>query len=186
MPSHDSTEFPKEVRATRSFLSYFGTYEIIIFLLIVLSLIGLGITDFSPSRSHWYWLAMAPVFAAACLFIEWSRVGDKGYKWTTLLRTQLLHWAGLLGAIELVYVLLYRERLTSENTGLVILLLLALTTFLAGIHLGWHLCLLGIFLGIALWVATYVEAFIWVVLLVLVVAAGVGFTVMKRKSDQAR
>ena len=34
----------------------------------------------------------------------------------------------------------------NENTGLIILLLLALTTFYAGIHLGWRLFIVGIFL----------------------------------------
>ncbi len=51
----------------------------------------------------------------------------------------MLHWIGLVVAVQLVYLLLHIGRLDNENTGLIILLLLALTTFLAGIHLGWRL-----------------------------------------------
>ena len=47
------------------------------------------------------------------------------------MRNQLLHWAGLLVAVRLVFEMLYKGRLDNENTGLVILLLLALSMFIA-------------------------------------------------------
>jgi nitrate/nitrite transporter NarK len=92
-------------------------YEIIFIVLILLSIIGIGITDFSPADSHLYWLATVPVFAGACLILEWSRVRGKGQKWTTIVRTQLLVWFGLLLANHLVYLLLHTGRLDNENTG---------------------------------------------------------------------
>jgi hypothetical protein len=122
---------------------FLGIYEIIIIGLIVLSIIGIGITDFSPVDSYKYWVAMLPIFCGACLILEWSRVRGKGFKWTTILKTQLLQWAGLLVAVRLVFEMLHKGRLDNENTGLVILLLLALSVFLAGIHIGWRLCLVG-------------------------------------------
>ena len=93
---------------------------------------------------------------------EWSRVRGKGFKWTTILRTQLLHWAGLLLAVRLVFEMLHKGRLDNENTGLVILLLLALSTFIAGIHLGWW----GGVLGAALAAATYLEEYVWIFLII--------------------
>ena len=74
-------------------------------------------------------------------------------------------WLGLLLAVRLVYLLLHTGRLDNENTGLIILLLLALTTFFAGIHLGWRLCLVGGFLGAALVAATYLEEYVWILLI---------------------
>jgi hypothetical protein len=57
-------------------------------------------------------------------------------------------------------------------------LILALATFLAGLRLGWRHCILGLLLGSALILATYLEEFLWIVLmLVLVAAAGVYFWV---------
>jgi hypothetical protein len=78
----------------------------------------------------------------------------------------LLHWAGLLVAVRLVYEMLHKGRLDNENTGLVILLLLALSVFIAGIHLGWRLCLVGGFLGAALVAATYLEEYVWVLVII--------------------
>ena len=106
----------------------FGFYEIISIILIILSLIGIGITDYSPASSHIYWLVMVPVFAAACLIIEWEHVRGKGQQWLSILRTQIMLWVGLLLAVQMVYLLLHAGRLDYENTGLIILLLLALTT----------------------------------------------------------
>ena len=56
--------------------------------------------------------------------------------------------------------LLHKGRLDNENTGLVILLLLALSVFMAGIHLGWRLCLMGGVLGTALVAAAYLEEYV--------------------------
>jgi len=69
--------------------------------------------------------------------------------------------------------------LDNENTGLVILLLLALTTFFAGIHLGWRLFIVGIFLGVALIGAAYLEEFVWMFLILAIVVVAI-FLLLKR------
>jgi hypothetical protein len=133
MPVDNPTAVSEESATKKSLLKrLFGLYEIILIVLILLSMIGIGITDFSPADSRLYWLAMVPVFAAACLILEWSRARGKGQKWITIVRTQLLIWFGLLLAVLLVFLLLHTGRLDNENTGLIILLLLALTTFFCG------------------------------------------------------
>ncbi|MGB9438507.1 MAG: hypothetical protein WCB15_11230 [Desulfobacterales bacterium] len=167
MSEDSSTHVSKDAAVKKGGLHRFlGIYEIVIIVLIVLSILGIGITDFSPADSYKYWVAMVPIFCGACLILEWSRVRGKGFKWTTILRTQLLHWAGLLVAVRLVFEMLHKGRLDNENTGLVILLLLALSVFLAGIHLGWRLCLVGGFLGAALVAATYIEEYVWVLVII--------------------
>jgi hypothetical protein len=180
MPADNSTAVSEESATKKSLLKrMFGTYEIILVVLILLSIIGIGITDFSPGDSHRYWFAMVPVFAGACLILEWSRARGKGQKWTTIVRTQLLLWLGLLLAVRLTYLLLQTGRLDNENTGLVILLLLALTTFFAGIHLGWRLFIVGIFLGVALIGAAYLEEFVWMFLILAIVVVAI-FLLLKR------
>jgi uncharacterized membrane protein HdeD (DUF308 family) len=180
MPAENSTAVPEESATQKSLLKrLFGIYEIILSVLILLSIIGIGITDFSPEDSHRYWFAMVPIFAGACLILEWSRARGKGQKWTTIVRTQLLLWLGLLLAVRLTYLLLQTGRLDNENTGLVILLLLALTTFFAGIHLGWRLFIVGIFLGVALIGAAYLEEFVWMFLILAIVVVAI-FLLLKR------
>jgi hypothetical protein len=173
MPADNSTAVSEEHPPQKSLLKrLFGIYEIILIVLILLSIIGIGITDFSPADSHRYWFAMVPVFAGACLILEWSRARGKGLKWTTIVGTQLLLWLGLLLAVRLAYLLLHTGRLDNENIGLIILLLLALTTFFAGIHLGWRLFVVGIFLG-ALIGAAYLEEFVWIFLIIAIVVVAI-------------
>ena len=174
MPEEHSTTVSEESATKKSLLKrLFGLYEIIPIVLILLSIIGIGITDYSPAESRRYWFLLVAVFAGACLILEWSRARGRGQKWTTIVRDQLLLWFGLLLAVFLVYLLLHTGRLNNENTGLIILLLLALTTFFAGIHLGWRLFIVGIFLGLALIGAAYLEEFVWMFLIIALVVVAI-------------
>jgi hypothetical protein len=177
----NSAKAPKDKAAVRDFVRGFRVFEIIFITLMVLSLIGVGITDFSPARSYWYWIAMAPTFACAFLIIEWTRVRSEAKSWLSILKTQLLTWLGLLLAVQVVFFLLRAGRLTYESTGLIILLLLALTTFIAGIQLGFQLCLLGGFLGLTVLMVAYLEQYVWVLVFLAVVGAVASFYVLKRK-----
>jgi len=140
-------------------------------LLGLLALVGIGMTDFSPQLSHWYWLAMVLVTGIACVVMEWSRGREKGLTGMVIIKHEVVTWLGVLVAVNLVYFLLHSGRLDSENTGLVILLILALATFLAGLRLNWRLCILGVLLGGTLILAAYLEEFLWIVLMVVVAAA---------------
>ncbi len=180
MPADNSTAVSEESATQKSLLKrLFGLNEIIPIVLILLSIIGIGITDFSPGESRHYWFAMVPVFAGACLILEWSRARGRGQKWTTIVRTQLLLWLGLLVAVRLVFLLLHAGRLDNENTGLIILLLLALSTFFSGILQGWRLLIVGIFLGVALIGAMYLEEFVWMFLIIAIVVVAI-FLLLKR------
>jgi hypothetical protein len=67
--------------------------------------------------------------------------------------------------VYLVYLLFNAQQLNNQNAGLVVLLVLALATFLAGIQLGWRLYLLGGFLWLVLLMAAYLTGYLWVLIL---------------------
>lgn len=63
--------------------------------------------------------------------------------------------------------------MNSADAGLVALLILALSTFFAGIYSDWRLIFVGLFLGSAVAGAALVEEFIWLALIpVVVIFAG--------------
>jgi hypothetical protein len=67
--------------------------------------------------------------------------------------------------------------LNSDATGLAILLLLALGTFVAGVHiLAWQICLLGLIMALCVPAIAWIEESALIVLLAMVVLAGVGMT----------
>ena len=179
MTDADTGSLSKETGIRNTLKRYLGPDGVIMILLVLLSIVGIGITDFSPLLSHWYWLAMVIVIGIACIVMEWSRARKMGLNATTIVKKEVFIWLSVLVAVNLVYFLFHSGRLDSENTGLVILLILALATFLAGLRQDWRLCLLGVLLGGALILATYLEEFLWIVLMV-VLAAAAGIYFMAR------
>lgn len=177
-----SESLPRETGIRNPLQRYLGPDGVIMIVLVLLDIVGIAITDFAPLLSHWYWLAMVVVTGFACIIMEWSRAREKGLEIATILKNEALIWLSVLVAVNMVYFLLRSGRLDSENTGLIILLILALATFLAGLRLGWRLCLLGALLCGALILATYLEEFLWIVLLVVLAAAAVLYFMARHKS----
>jgi hypothetical protein len=141
-------------------------YEVILLTLMALAVIGVGITYFIPDISYRYWVAMIPVFGIACTSIEWSRLRRQNLDTWKTVRNQLYHWLGVLVSVYLIHMLLNIQQLTKQNAGLIVLLVLALGTFLAGIQLGWRLFVLGAFLWVILVVAAYLQSSLWVMILI--------------------
>lgn len=168
-------------KLTESSVHGIKVFEIILLMLILLSVVGVAITDFSPRFGTYYWFAMIPVFAVGCLIIEWTRSRKKGAGGFGVLVSLFLIWTGALLSIGIVYALLSNGRLNYENTGLIILLLLAFATYSAGIILDYRLCLLGISLGLALLLISYLEAYIWVVLILGVAGVGLSFHYLSKR-----
>ena len=157
-------------------------YEYILLALMALAVIGVGITYFIPAKSYRYWVAMVPVFGIACTSIEWSRLRRQNLDTWKTVRNQLYHWLGVLVSVYLVHMLLNIQQLTKQNAGLIVLLVLALGTFLAGIQLGWRLFVLGAFLWVILVVAAYLQGSLWVMILIGVVMISLFIYLRSRNS----
>lgn len=155
----------------KSFAKKIGIAEAILITLMALTAIGIGITNFMPVRSFWFWAAMAPVFGAVSIYLGWSKARQRGEGFSRIIRVQLLHWAGLLAAIILIFYLFEPTgRITNNQLALTTLLALALTTFLAGVHFDWRFMLVGIVLGVSVAGAAVVEEFLWMIAIPIVVA----------------
>ena len=109
--------------------------EVILFIVFALSLIGMGLTDFSPLESHRYWVVMIILLAIASIALGWSKEVDQG-NIVKLTIHQLIHWGATLITVLGVYLLLQTGRLNYESTGLIIELILGFSLFLDGRNLG--------------------------------------------------
>ena len=153
-------------------------------LMIFLSLVGIGVTDFSPDDGYWYWMIMILVFGVIAIitgFVE-AKKGDQ-HLVKKILVVQVIHWSGSMLTVMGVFLLLNAGRLDYENSGLVILLILALTTFLDGIRLGWRFSMAGVFLGITAVIAAYIEEFMWIVLMLAIALIAVTIYWGRRRSS---
>jgi hypothetical protein len=140
----------------------FHLEEAALIFLLVLSLIGIGITDFSPSDGFGYWLVMVLVFAVTAFFIAWRQSKNRPDNFQRLLYDQALHWPTNLLVVGGFFLV--------EQSGRVLLLILSLATMLDGLRVGWRFNLVGLFLGIAAVVAAYYKShFLWLELLIAIV-----------------
>lgn len=156
--------------------------QLIFSALVLLAFVGVVITDISPSDAHFYWIVMLFVYASVAIYSGRKQAKVKGEKLGGLILRQMIHWGGSLVAILCVYTLLHTGTITDEEAGLIILLLLALATFLAGGYVGWRYYVLGALLALITVVAVYIEEFMWIIMLVGIAIIGITFFWSKHKT----
>lgn len=143
--------------------------------LVLLSFVGFVVSAFSTRGSFQYWLVIAPLFALVSIFAAWTRERRRGQSAQEILKLQVLHWLVLPVSVYLIYRLEMSGRLDAGDAGVVALLAIAITTFLAGVHFDWRLGLVGVALGIGAFGAALVEEYFWLIGLAAVVAGGIVF-----------
>lgn len=156
-------------------------------ILLLLSLIGVIITcaDRTSSFSRWYWTGAVVAFAVLCLWLNRIDLPAPRRVKGLAVWHAVLHWGALLVIILHVHLLVYAGIADNITAGLVILMLLALTTFLAGIYYDSTFILLGILLFILGIVATLLYQYILPVAVVAVIAVAVVIFFLYRKKKSS-
>ena len=143
--------------------------------MLALAVGGIVLSGFRGLTTYYYWMALAPVYGFACILSGWRKV-DQTAEHVRLVVTQALHWLAFLAAMSLMFMPEVRGVVNDNAMSLALLILLALGTFVAGVHARvWRICLVGAFLAIAVPVVAWVQdsaMFLLVAsILVIVVAA---------------
>jgi hypothetical protein len=146
--------------------SRFQIEEAILILLLILSLVGIGITDYSPADGYGYWLIMVFVFAVFAILIGWLQSKHRADDFKLILREQSIHWASSFLVVGGVFLIHQPGRIGEDDAGLVILLILSLSTILDGLRVGWRFSLVGLFLWTSAIIAAYTQHFLWIELLI--------------------
>ncbi|MDD1624945.1 MAG: hypothetical protein LUO94_09305, partial [Methylococcaceae bacterium] len=74
--------------------------EAILILLLILALIGVRITDYSPVDGYGYWMIMVFVFALLAMTIAWQQSRHRITDFKKIIREQSLHWFTSLLVVE--------------------------------------------------------------------------------------
>jgi len=143
-------------------------------LVLVLTLLGVAYTSLLKQPIMGYWELLAPVIGLVCVGSGWSSANDKNAR-LRLICTQALHWAAFLLVMNMMLLPSVQRILNASATGLAVLMLLALGTFTAGVHvLSWQVCLLGIIMAFCVPAAAWIEASALMIVLALIAAVGIG------------
>jgi hypothetical protein len=164
------------------------TRSILALILLGLCAVGLAVTPLwkQQSFSFWLWMILAFGIVSILLCSLDSRDASLRLRWSVL-QQQVLHWLGTLGALYLVFYFVGKGFLSSEDAGPAAMLLLALSTYLAGLAFDWLLVLIGLLIALMALGAAWLEQdlFMLVGLVTLVVVAFLGLRfLIKRHGTQ--
>lgn len=143
-------------------------------LVLILTLLGVAYTSFLKQPIMGYWELLAPVIGLVCVGAGWPSANEKNARWQ-LMFTQALHWAAFLLVMNMMLLPGVQRILNASATGLAVLMLLALGTFTAGVHVvSWQVCLLGIIMALCVPAAAWIEASALIIVLITAAALGIG------------
>ena len=153
----------------------------------MLVMIGLFLTNVSRLHARYYWSAMFPVFGILSLWHELKRPrSDPGPVWK-LIVMQALHWLGPIVAVQIIFLQLARGQMDADAVALVTLVILAVTCFLAGVHMDRAFYWVSAVLALAAVIGTEVEAYLWMLAAIAIVAIAItvfAATALRRRATE--
>jgi hypothetical protein len=114
----------------------------------ILAILGVAYTSMSGRPLYGYWEFLAVAMGLACIATGWRQTADNKAARRQLIITQSLHWLAFLIAMSILLLPSVNTFLNGPATGLALMLLLALGTFVAGIHVSTNIAVLGIILAL--------------------------------------
>ena len=146
---------------------------LIVGVLSVLVMIGLFLTNVSHLHARYYWSAMFPIFGIVSLWHELTGPNSNpGPLWKRILR-QVLHWLGPIVAVQIIFLQLTRGQMDADAVALVTLVILAVTCFMAGVHIDRSFYWVSAALAFAAVVGTEIEAYLWMLAAIAIVAVAI-------------
>lgn len=176
----DSHDYDERRARLRSFLFRQSPY----FAMLALALFGVAYTSVTRHGMTTYWVLLAPLFGAITVAAGWPDAQSSETRWR-LIRTQALHWGAVLAAMSLVFIGDVKQLMGSDVSALIVLTLLALGCFTAGVHTGaWRISLVGVVLGLGVPAIAWLEESTLLILLAAIVLAAIAaFALLRDKKE---
>ncbi len=145
---NDLAEAQNPAQATRETQTAFLLQKAPYLAVLLLALLGVAYTSIAGKPLYGYWEVLALAVGVACVVIGWRAADDRHARRRIVVR-QALHWAAFLLAMTIIMMPSVNSFLNGPATGLALMLLLALGTFVAGIYVSVDIAILGIALALA-------------------------------------
>jgi hypothetical protein len=143
---------------------------------LVLAIAGVAYTNASHQPLIRYWEFLALAIGVVCVINKWPEIDGKQARWR-LVWTQALHWVAVLVTMNIMLVSGVQQLLPTPATSLVLLILLALGTFLAGVSLlSLQIAFLGLAMGLAVPAISWLQQSVIFFLLGAALLIGLGIT----------
>lgn len=138
--------------------------------MLALALFGVAFTSVARQWMLIYWVVLAPIFGTMSILTRWQDIEEGHLRWP-LVQTELLHWGGVLVAMYLIFVANVEQMMNADASALMVLTILALGTYTAGIHVrSWRTAAVGALLALSVPLIAWLEQATLLLLLRAVVA----------------
>jgi hypothetical protein len=165
-----------ESSRTRSVVVVFLWQQLPYIVALVLAVAGVAYTNASHQPLVRYWEFLALAIGVVCVIHKWPEVDGREARWR-LIWTQALHWVAVLVTMNIMLVSGVQTLLPTPATSLVLLILLALGTFLAGVSLlSLQIGFLGLAMGLAVPAISWLQQSVIFFLLGAALLIGLGIT----------
>ena len=141
-------------------------------------MIGLFLSNYSSVYALYYWCAMFPLFAVASIVYEVPNARADGLAFWPIVLRRLLHWVGPIIVVKILFMQHERGQMSTDAVALTSVLVLAVTSFLAGINFESSFLWVSALLVLAALIGTEIETYLWLVVLLFLVAVGLALTAM--------
>jgi hypothetical protein len=146
---------------------------------LLITLFGVAYSSMAHQPLVGFWEALAIAVGVLCVVTTWSTIPDR-HGQVQLVWKQAAHWAAILVAMNIVLLPGVQRMLTAPATGLTMLLLLALGTFLAGINTSLQVCFLGFSMALAVPAVVWLKQSALFLFLTAAAVIGVGLALWRR------
>jgi hypothetical protein len=117
---------------------------------LALAIFGVAYTSFAGRPINGYWEFLAIAIGLVCIFTGWPNAPERETRFK-LIWTQAAHWAAVVVAMNLILLQGFQQMMPTQAVGFVLMLLLGLGTFLAGLSLlSLRICFLGLAMALSL------------------------------------
>jgi hypothetical protein len=156
--------------------------------MLALAVGGIVLTSFRGTTTYYYWMALAPIYGLISIISGWRHL-ETGAMRMQLVVTQALHWFAFVAAMWLMFLPEVRGVVNDNATSLTLLILLALGTFVAGVHARvWRICAVGVFLAASVPAVAWVQESAMLLMIGALLLLAVGFVfwwMWRRESGRA-
>lgn len=149
---------------------------------LVLAIGGVAYTSMSGRPLHGYWEFLAFAIGLACIAIGMRQAKDKTERRRVLV-TQSLHWLAFLIAMGILLLPSVNTFLNGPATGLALMLLLALGTFVAGVHVSSEIAVLGVVFALSVPAMAWLKQSALMLALIGLVIGGLAIAFRPQRND---
>ncbi len=154
--------------------------------MLVLALVGMGLSQALENGAWGYWLFVVIVYAGLGLWRSTRKAKLAGKPVKELIGRELIHWSVLLAFLAILFLLERREIINRDSSSDFALLLLAFSCVLAGVHFDWLLLVIGVVLTVMLVAMATLEQYsvvLWIIMLAVTIAAAALFYLKSKRGD---